>query len=345
VRDNVFLDERNGSNYAWERVRYLTRTLADHSMRRKTYAFQPGDIAGCRGSIERAFARHLKDLDIPLEAWEGDKPFKQPLRFCVVNRRFEGGLYEVFLMTTFGQARTFDELGPLAHQYGIPVGGMNWFENINPIRTYPASFGWEGKSFIFAIPTLTKEVIPAALRWTVRLVPGELERLRNISDDKMKVGLRISVSVRNLILSQNTYRVHRAIRRSLKHGHYKSGFSSSVDDEQDDFMPAVEEDDVIEVEHEDLPLPILVPKRALKEKRRPLPVRHDLSCLLFHSSKRIYNYSTYLDYRGIHRRGPIQLLQPIVGDPAKQQHFYPLPKPYYSPYLRVNIRTFLRILP
>jgi hypothetical protein len=124
-----------------------------------------------------------------LEAWEGEKPFKQPLRFCVINKRFEDGHYEVFLMTTFGRARTFDGLGPIAQKYGIPVGGTNWFEKIDPIQTYPPSFGWERTSFIFAIPVLVKDVIPAALRWTVRLHPGELERLRNISEHKMKVGI------------------------------------------------------------------------------------------------------------------------------------------------------------
>jgi hypothetical protein len=188
LHDNLFLED-GGRNYSWERVRYLTRTLADHSMRRKKYAFQPGDIACCHGSIERAFLDHLQNLNIPLEAGEGEKHWKKPLRFCVVNKRFESGLYEVFLMTTFGRARTFDELGPLAQKYAIPVGGTNWFEDIRPIQTYPASFGWEKGSFIFAIPKLAKDVIPAALRWTVRLVPGELDRLRDISDSKMKVGL------------------------------------------------------------------------------------------------------------------------------------------------------------
>jgi len=183
----LFLEKENGRIHAWERVRYLTRTLADHSMRRKGF-FQPGDIACCRGSIERAFVHHLQDLDIALEAWEGEKNFQKPLRFCVVNKRFEGDLYEVFLMTTFGQARTFDGLRPIAQMYGIPVGGMNWFENIDPIQTFPPSFGWERKSFIFAIPVLARDVIPAAMRWTVKLVPGELERLRTISDNKMNVG-------------------------------------------------------------------------------------------------------------------------------------------------------------
>jgi hypothetical protein len=191
--NNLFLDQKDGRNYAWERVRYLTRTLADHSMRWKAHAFQPafqpGDIACCRGSIERAFVHHLQDLNIPLEAWEGEKPYQQPFRFCVVNKRLESNSYEVFLMTTFGQARKFDGLGPIAQNYGVPVGGMNWLENIVPIQTYPPSFGWETKSFIFAIPSLAKKVIPAASRWTVRLVPGELQRLRDISDSMMNVGL------------------------------------------------------------------------------------------------------------------------------------------------------------
>lgn len=187
--DNLFLEEIHGRNYAWERVRYLSRTLADHSVRRRRYSFEPGDIACCYGSIERVFCHHLKDLNIPLEPWEGEKPFKQPLRFCVINRRFEGGVYEVFLMTTFGQARTFDQLGPIARNYGIPVGGMKWFENIDPIQTYPPTFGYKGKSFIFGISTFTEEVIPTAAPSMVRLVPGELERLRKIAGKKMMVGL------------------------------------------------------------------------------------------------------------------------------------------------------------
>jgi hypothetical protein len=110
-------------------------------------------------------------------------------------------------------------------------------------------------------------------------------------------------------------------------------------------MPAEQEDDEIEVEHEEFPLPIpVLPKRSVKEQRRPLPIRHDLTWLLNYASSRIYNYSTYLDHRGIHRKGPIQLLGPIPEDPTKQRHFCPLPKPYYSPYLRVNIRAISRIL-
>lgn len=161
-------------------------------MRRKVRAFQPGDIACCHGSIERAFCRHLQALGIPLEPWEGDKPFKQPLRFCVINKAFDDGYYEVFLMTTFGQARKFEDLGPLAQTYGIPVGGMNWVENIEPIRTYPPSFGWEGKSFIFAIPVVVRDIIPMASRWLVRLVSGELPKLRKISNTKIMVRLYIT---------------------------------------------------------------------------------------------------------------------------------------------------------
>jgi hypothetical protein len=188
--DNFFLEGQVGRHYAWERVRYLTRTLADHSMRRKASAFEPGDIVRCHGSIERAFCHHLQALGIPLEPWEKDKPFQQPFRFGVINNCLESGFYEVFLMTTFGQARTFAELGLIAQKYGIPVGGMKWLEDIEPIQTYPPSFGWEGRSFIFAIPTLVKDVIPVASRWTVRLVPRELERLRAISNAKMMVGFR-----------------------------------------------------------------------------------------------------------------------------------------------------------
>jgi len=175
----------DGNVFAWERVRYLTRRLADHLTRRKTTAFEPGDIACCHGSIELSFYNHLKALQYPLERWEEDRQAEKPLRFCVINKRFDKGLYEVFLMTTFGQARTFDELGTIAHKYGVPVGGMNWFEDITPISTFPAYFGWEAKSFIFAIPAVVRFVIPTVFPRTPRLVPGELERLRKISDVKM----------------------------------------------------------------------------------------------------------------------------------------------------------------
>lgn len=145
---------------------------------------------------------------------------------------------------------------------------------------------------------------------------------------------------------KNTYRNHRLVRGSLKHRNYKSGTSSSVDDEQDDFMPADEEDVIVEIEHEDFPLPTpALPKRVSKEQRRPLPIRHDLSWLLNYAPNRIFNYSTYLNHRGILRKGPIQLqLRHIPDDTAKQRCFLPLPKPYYSPCLRVNIRAISRIL-
>ncbi len=181
-----YVNNKDGPNYAWERFRYLTRLLADSMTRRKSRSFEPGDIACCNGSIELAFYDHLKELQIPLGRWERERSLNKPARYCVINKRLETGYYEVFLMTTFGQARTFDELGPIAHKYGVPVGGMNWFEDISPIKTFPAYFGWDRKSFIFAIPTLAKEVIPAALPRTARLVPGELERLRWISEYKMK---------------------------------------------------------------------------------------------------------------------------------------------------------------
>jgi hypothetical protein len=145
-----------------------------------------------------------------------------------------------------------------------------------------------------------------------------------------------------LLSLKSTYRDHRSVRTSLKHRYYKF---ASVDDEQDDFMPADEEEVVIETEHEDFPLPTPVVSNPLKAHRHPLPIRHDLYWLLNSASNRIYNYSTYLDHRGVQRKGPIQLrLGSVPGDSAKQRHYPSFPKPYYSPYLRVNIKAISRIL-
>ena len=101
-------------------------------------------------------------------------------------------------------------------------------------------------------------------------------------------------------------------------------------------MPHNDEESDIELE---VPIPKLVHANIPHCDIRKIPppvIRNDVTWVLSYAGQDIQNYSTYLSHRGIHREGPIRLQ---LGSNCRT-----LPKPYYSPPLRININSILRLL-
>ncbi|KAF9527030.1 hypothetical protein CPB83DRAFT_857021 [Crepidotus variabilis] len=316
------MNQADGIDSAWERTRYLIK-LEGHRALRKGSVFDPGDIACCTGSLQSIFYRHLEQKTILLNAWERNRKIQGPTRYCIVNRKLQNGSYEVFVMTTFGQARLFEDLGLIARKYGIPLGGMKWPEEIRPIMTYPAAFGWEKKSFIFGIPTVVPSLLPASTVRAIRLVPGELQRLRDISLRKLK-------TIR---------RDHRSIRDSLKNRKIdKFGAGESPTDvNQDDFLRSNDvDDDLGDLEPylwNGQPIPRPKKRFRIRSARRLLPRRHDITWVLRFASDDLLSFSTYLSQRGIHRKGSSWMSR-LNGQHTNSPL---LPASYYAPSLRANI--------
>jgi hypothetical protein len=183
--------------YFWDRIRYTQTGLSSYAQNRRKRnnagGFEPGDIACCESSIERIFYTALEDNGVELKYWEkGSTVVTQPRRYCIVNRHVENGIYEVFVLTTFGGVKSFQRMGELGRYFGIPMGYTQWISTTPGLMTIPHIwFGRTFPSFAFAIPCITK-VEPAMLRYFTRLAPGELERLQHYAEDKRKVCYELS---------------------------------------------------------------------------------------------------------------------------------------------------------
>ena len=173
----------------WEKIR-MKHAWAYYESRysyERTQIFEPGHIAVCRASVMHTFFACLASLGIPLREREiprGD--FEMPFRYCIVNRHIEGNTYEVFLLTTFGGAKTLSNLGLLARNFGVPLGQTQWINQTPSIATIPPILGMDRSSFIFALPTV-KEVEHSNLYTATRVPPGELERLRGMVKQNLRV--------------------------------------------------------------------------------------------------------------------------------------------------------------
>jgi hypothetical protein len=139
------------------------------------------------------------------------------------------------------------------------------------------------------------------------------------------------------------------VRRSLFHGHlYKFGASSiSLDEEQDDFTPLEDEVVVIDVGMQGSQpslSQLMLPEHHLRTKRLTLPIRHDLNWVLNYASTDISSYSTFLNSRGSFRCGPIHMATPSIAQNKGSPRPISLPRPYYSPHLRIGINAISRSL-
>ncbi|KAF8965208.1 hypothetical protein BDZ97DRAFT_1812619 [Flammula alnicola] len=169
----------------WEQVRLTLANLSrDFYTPKLTTVFHPGDIASCRGSIEKAFYGNLMDLGFRLTYGERKSQARvapPPLRFCLVNRHIEGQLYEVFLLTTFGGARHISILDDVARYFAMPMGYTQWTEDIPGVKTIPPMFGQQTTSFLFALPAI-RSVIPCQVR--ARVPARELQRVAEFARAK-----------------------------------------------------------------------------------------------------------------------------------------------------------------
>ncbi|PPQ93235.1 hypothetical protein CVT25_015233 [Psilocybe cyanescens] len=297
-----------GVDPTWEQIRAQHINLYYNALHRyhRKRKFEPGQIASCDGSIEVAFWLSLIDMGVKIDSSEMPINMKKPKRFCVVNRHVAGQAYEVFLLTTFGGAKNFEELGVLGSNFGFPMGGTKWFNNTPGLATIPPVFGSDKTSFVFAIPVI--EVIsPSNVPVATRLPPVELDRLRNFSK----------------MLAEK----HREIRRTLRswrNNKMQSGRTSS--ELQDKFKPAPRRVPISLEDHDDMQ-DFIADSTAISSRFKPpyidLPPRNDISWILRHTWKD-YNVS-----KSLIQRPPVKLRR------------FSLPKPHYAP-LPIAVKKVLQ---
>ncbi|KAF8163431.1 hypothetical protein B0H34DRAFT_795142 [Crassisporium funariophilum] len=293
----------------WEQISYANQWLARQTRLKSVDDFEPGDIASCYGSITATFYQYLKRLGYPLDIWElADREITQlPYRYCIIKRRVERNLYEVFLITTFGDARSQETLGPVGAYFGIPMGNTQWVTTIPSLKTTPPVFGRTRKSFVFAIPAL-KTVEPANMLTQVRLVPGELDRILKFVEENAK----------NIHRDQKKFRI---VFKELKKRQ-----DNPINSITDDFKPRAYIDTRNRVH------PIIYPDLSRRSpkfhaRRLKIPGSLDISWLVYHSTQDIINASQYLNTIASFR--PRRLT---------------LPEPYYAPCFRVGIQTIGRLI-
>lgn len=186
-----------GLDFQWERTRSILQYVSKDAYNPDIpTAFQAGDIAVCRGSIQKVFYGTLMDEGIPLRREEVQqfRTLKRPpIRYCVINRQTTSNAYEVFLLTTFGGAAYHQVLDAVARHFAMPMGFTKWPVKIPGIKTKPNSFGQDSSSFLFALTTEC-EVLPAHIAARVPL--EELERIRQFSDKKKQASLQFVYFIR-----------------------------------------------------------------------------------------------------------------------------------------------------
>ncbi|PPQ66439.1 hypothetical protein CVT26_011197 [Gymnopilus dilepis] len=296
----------------WEQIRFKYIQLYNLSRftYSRTHVFQPGQIGYGDGSLEQAFFARLTEMGFKLAAREMPTSGNVPGRYCIVNKHIEGQKYEVFLMTTFGGAKSENELRLLGRYFGMPMGSTQWIDDTPGLATIPPLFGRDKASFAFAIPFVTT-VSPPNLPTLTRLPFGELERLRKFSRSKL----------------QTLPAVQSTIRQALRKYRFEQPpvQVSGVDD----FKPlpiekvnliALEEDDLEEIRRHTSTFP------PTKAKRLKLTARHDIRWPLQFFYRDIHG-SKALDHQ---RRAPRQLS--------------PIPKPYFAPCLPISFQKFKRLI-
>ncbi|PPQ98847.1 hypothetical protein CVT24_003401 [Panaeolus cyanescens] len=266
----------------------------------------------------------LAQHGFPLKSWQKTDGVDMPYRYCIVNRHLVDNKYEVFLLTTFGGARTANDLSILGKQFGMPLGNTGWINNVKPLQTWPPihSFGLQRKSFVFTIPFIatidqndTDKRLSVGGR--VHLLGSDLQRLQNFSRSKIP------------ILLAN----HKAIFRDL-YSHKQGSVLAldSKDTPNDVFSPTLAE---FESSLEDLSEGI-----QEWEVRKTYHIRTV-------APQRLPNRSR-LDFRWVNRYATTDiktsssfLRNKLPRQPVKKT----LPPPFFASCLRVGVKSFARRIP
>ena len=180
------LNDLTARNVFWDYVHQALEWLYEEPDVHSTLdGFRPGDIACCQAAVEAVLEETLG---------RGIRDEKSQIyRFCVVNRHIEGDKYEIFVMSTFGNSKSSVQLSSIAQDLGVPVNLTNYNGTIPALKTTPPIlFGIKQPSFVFALPAI-RTVFKTKKSRHVRLVPGELGRLVEYSEHKVKVRLHPSM--------------------------------------------------------------------------------------------------------------------------------------------------------
>ncbi|KDR81735.1 hypothetical protein GALMADRAFT_239912 [Galerina marginata CBS 339.88] len=300
-----------GFDPAWEQIRFKHVQLyynAQHTYRR-TLIFQPGHIAFCRGSIEVAFYSHLVDTGVKLRPREMPVDSEKPKRYCIVNKHIADQKYEVFLLTTFGGAKSLDQLGLIARYFGMPMGSTQWIDDTPGLTTIPPILGWNKASFVFALPTIQiieRSNLPAL----TRLPPLQLERLRQFADMKRKALPHIQGEIRKSLWNQHLYRQYAPAPYT------------------DEFKPLpMEKVNPITLDEDDTVIEVFYGRSSAISPSKPKrikvpPARNDIKWPLHYLNQDLNGSQSV-----VHRHHPA----PWLGS---------FPKPHYASCLPISIRKF-----
>lgn len=105
----------------WQCIHLANLTAFTQSRRRYFFAqncgpFQPGDLAYVYGSINECFKELFEDRRYQL-ALNEEGPFQHKGRYCLVLRQLRGDRYLVCHLTTFGVAKSRQDIGSPAGRY------------------------------------------------------------------------------------------------------------------------------------------------------------------------------------------------------------------------------------
>ncbi|KAF4615211.1 hypothetical protein D9613_003190 [Agrocybe pediades] len=325
-------------DFVWEKLR-LKHDWAYYESRwnfEKSQIFEPGRVAVCKASVVRVFLSCVSRLGIPLKGREiPPQELDLPLRYCIVNKHIEGNTYEVFVLTTFGGARTWNDLSPLARSFGVPLGKTKWYNRTPGIATIPPILGLEKSSFIFALPTV-KKVELSNLLISTRVPQGELDRLRRL--------------VRNNL--EALPQIQWEIRKSLPSMHLYKNETSSTD--FDDFKPLpMQKRNITSFDDEEMVEFIAKASSKLSYKSRPIkvPDYHNISWPLRYLMNDLDSSNSGAEQSKLSQSAKSlavtntsDVLKPAVGRRRATPTQLSLPKPYYAPCLRLGVKAFQRII-
>jgi len=174
----------------WECIRLAYKAAFTESRRRHfltwppTGGFEPGDLAYATGSINECFKELLQDRGYQLVP-EEESYGSHKGRYCLVLRQLRGDRYLVCYLTTFGGAKDFHEISsPLGRYFALPIGLHDRYPGIPSLRTWPP---WTPEAFVIGIPVARDGLKRSNLPARFRLFPSELERAKQLIQDKLEV--------------------------------------------------------------------------------------------------------------------------------------------------------------
>ncbi|TFK54648.1 hypothetical protein OE88DRAFT_939550 [Heliocybe sulcata] len=195
--------DRLGADVFWNRINLLYRFEAQRcvaslrSQHAAEYKFRPGDVGFAWGGNSNAWFEFLRmqGVDLTPDELYLERRYKTMMepgragKYCVVLSNIDHGEHQgkhlVCNLTTLGDMRFSPSMRtPMNNFFALAFGGLSkpWPPKFPPILTNPP---WWRPAYLYAIPAI-REVIPSLSLEHLSLVPGELDRLQEAVEDRVK---------------------------------------------------------------------------------------------------------------------------------------------------------------